>query len=378
MRPIYLDHNATTPLGPGVLDAMLPFLRDYFGNPSSNHALGRACQEAIEDARGKIAALVGADQDEIVFTSGGTESNNLALLGILLQDAPLPVGHLIVSAIEHPAVAEPALQLQRLGYEVTVVPCGAEGRIDPAAVQAALRPETRLVSIMHANNETGVIQPIAELAEICHDHEVLLHTDAAQTVGKIPAFVDELGVDLMTVAGHKMHAPKGVGALYLRRGVRLEPLLRGAAHEAGLRPGTENVASIVGMGHAARWALKNLEDSRQAIARLRDRLETELSREMGGECRVLGREAPRLPNTSSVCFPDVVGAELLARVPEICASTGSACHSGSVGLSPTMRAMNVPPEQAKGAVRLSLGWQNTSEDVERAVSLLLSAWEALR
>ncbi len=378
MRAIYLDYNATTPLAPGVLDAMLPFLENYYGNPSSNHAMGRACQEAIEDARGNIASLLGADQDEILFTSGGTESNNLALQGVMLQDAPLPTGHLILSAIEHPAVAEPALHLQRLGYEVTVVPCGSDGRVDPTEVQTAIRPETRLVSIMHANNETGVVQPIGEIAEICHDHEVLFHTDAAQTVGKIPAFVDELGVDLMTVAGHKMYAPKGIGVLYLRRGIRIDPLLRGAAHEAGLRPGTENVASIVGMGQAACWVLKNLEQSGPAIARLRDRLESELSGEIGTELTVLGQPAPRLPNTSSVCFPDVVGAELLARVPEICAGTGSACHSGTVGISPTLAAMSVPPEQARGAVRLSLGWGNTPQEIERAVSLLLGAWEALR
>ncbi len=378
MRPIYLDYNATTPLGPGVVDAMLPFLQGFFGNPSSNHAMGRACQEAIEDARGKIALLLGADQDEVVFTSGGTESNNLAIQGVMLQDAPLPTGHLIVSAIEHPAVAEPALHLQRLGYEVSVVPCESDGRVDPAEVEAAIRPETRMVSIMHANNETGVIQPIAEIAEICHDHEVLLHTDAAQTVGKIPTFVDELGVDLMTVAGHKMYAPKGIGALYVRRGIQIDPLLRGAAHEAGLRPGTENVASIVGMGHAAGWVLKNLEASGQKMARLRDRLEAELGGEIGTGLTVLGRSAPRLPNTASLCFPDVVGAELLARVPEICASTGSACHSGTVGMSPTLAAMKIPPEQARGAVRLSLGWGNTPQEIERAASLLLGAWESLQ
>lgn len=378
MQSIYLDYNATTPVAPSVLEAMLPFFVEHYGNPSSNHASGRACHEAIEDARGKVAALLGADRDEILFTSGGTESNNLAIQGVMLQNAPSPEGHLIISAVEHPAVAEVARYLRRLGYELTVVPCDANGRVDPADVEEAIRPDTRLVSIMHANNETGVIQPIAELAELCHDHEVLLHTDAAQSAGKIPVFVDALGIDLLSVAGHKLYAPKGVGVLYVRRGVKLEPLLRGAGHEGGLRPGTENVPYIVGLGHAALMALKSLGGSQQKLADLRDRLHAHLAATIGKELKVHGQQAPRLPNTLSVCFPDVAGHDLLARVPELCASTGSACHSGVAGMSPTLAAMKVSPEQARGTVRLSVGWYSSEEEIDRAGELLLGAWEALR
>ncbi|MCL4678135.1 MAG: cysteine desulfurase [Alphaproteobacteria bacterium] len=377
MRTIYLDYNATTPIAPSVVEAMLPFLSEHFGNPSSGHALGRACQEAIEDARSRVAVLLGADRDEVFFTSGGTESNNLAIQGVMLLNAPPMEGHLIVSAIEHPAVAEPARHLQRMGFEVTVVRCNGQGVVEPGEVEAAMRPDTRLVSIMHANNETGVIQPLHEISEICRDHEVLFHTDAAQTIGKIPAYVDELGVDMLTVAGHKLYAPKGVGALYVRRGVKLEPLLRGAAHESGLRPGTENVPYLVGLGHAAMLVLKSLEVSRQRMSELRDRLHTRLSAAVGSGLRVNGAGADRLPNTLSVSFPEVAGSDLLARIPELCASTGSACHSGHHGMSPTLAAMGLSVEEARGTVRLSVGWFTSEEEVERAADLLIGAWEAM-
>jgi cysteine desulfurase len=378
MRFLYFDYNATTPTAPSVYEAMVPFLTEHYGNPSSNHALGRACREAIEDARSKVAALLGADRDEIFFTSGGTESNNLAIQGTMMRDAPALSGHLIISAIEHPAVAEPARYLERLGYDVTVVGCNAQGLIEPACVEAAFRPDTRLVSIMHANNETGVIQPLREIADLCHARNVRLHTDAAQSVGKIPTFVDELGVDLLSVAGHKCYAPKGVGALYVRRGVRLEPILHGAGHEGGLRPGTENVAQIVGLGQAAKLAFRGLEEANQRLAVLRDRLYVRLSKVIGEQMIVNGWRVPRLPNTLSVNFLEISGAELLARIPELCASTGSACHSGRSGLSPTLAAMGVDPDVARGMVRLSLGWYTSQEDADRAAELLLGAWEALR
>jgi cysteine desulfurase len=377
MKTIYLDYNATTPVAPSVIEAMIPFLSEHYGNPSSSHALGRACQEAIEDARCKVATLIGAAPDEVFFTSGGTESNNLAIQGIMLLNAPPMDGHLIVSAIEHPAVAEPAKHLQRMGFEVTVVGCNAQGVVEPDEVQAAMRPDTRLVSIMHANNETGVIQPLEEISEICRDHEVLLHTDAAQTVGKIPVSVDDLGVDLLTIAGHKFYAPKGVGALYIRRGVKIEPLLRGAGHEGGLRPGTENVPYLVGLGHAAMMVLKSLDSSRQKMAEMRDRLCEQLAAAIGTGLRVNGAEAPRLPNTLSVSFPEVAGADLLARIPELCASTGSACHSGHFGMSPTLNAMRLSVGQARGTVRLSVGWYTSEDEIQRAADLLIGAWEAM-
>jgi cysteine desulfurase len=378
MRVIYLDYNATTPVAPSVHEAMTPFLTEHYGNPSSNHALGRACREAVEDARSKVAALLGADRDEVIFTSGGTESNNLAILGLMMRDAPSLNGHLIISAVEHPAVVEPARFLERLGYDLTVVGCDAQGRVDPDQVVAAIRPDTRLVSLMHANNETGVLQPLREVAEICHGHNVRLHTDAAQSFGKIPTFVDELGVDLLSVAGHKCYGPKGIGALYVRRGVRLEPVLHGAGHEGGLRPGTENVPFIVGLGQAARLALRSLDESAERLAGLRDRLCARLSHVIGSRMTVNSGRAQRLPNTLSVNFLEVSGAQLLARIPDVCASTGSACHSGVKGMSPTLAAMGLDPDEAQGAVRFSVGWFTSEEDIDRAAELVLGAWEALR
>jgi cysteine desulfurase len=377
MRVIYLDYNATTPVAPSVVEAMQPFFTEHYGNPFSRHALGRACREAIEDARGELAATLGADRDEIIFTSGGTESNNLAIKGVMMQGAPAVGGHLIISAIEHPAVAEPARYLESSGFDVTVVGCDAQGVVDPASVKAAIRRDTRLVSVMHANNETGVIQPMREISDICREHNVLLHTDAAQSVGKINASVDDLGVDLLSVAGHKLYAPKGIGALYIRRGVRLEPILHGAEHEAGLRPGTENVAYIVGLGRAAMLAYRSLEQSGERLKWLRDRLHARLSSVIGERMTVNGRGALRLPNTLSVNFLDVSAVDLLARIPELCASTGSACHSGSAGMSATLAAMGVTPEQARGTVRLSVGWFTSEEDMARAAELLIGAWEDL-
>lgn len=377
MRIIYLDYNATTPVAPSVFEAMSPFFTEHFGNPSSAYSLGHACREAIEDARGRVAVLLGADRDEIVFTSGGTESNNLAICGTMQQGTPGLDGHLIISAIEHPAVTAPAKHLERSGFEVTVVECDGRGVVSPAKIQAALRPDTRLVSVMHANNETGVIQPLREISAICREHRVLLHTDAAQTVGKIGTFVDELGVDLLSVAGHKLYAPKGIGALYVRRGVRLEPVLHGAGHETGLRPGTENVPSIVGLGQACTLAFRSLEESAHKLESLRDRLLAQLSEAIGERLTVNGRKAPRLPNTLSVNFPEVAAVDMLARLPELCLSTGSACHSGVPGMSPTLAAMGLEPDVARGTVRISVGWFTSEEEIDRAASLLIGAWESL-
>lgn len=377
MRLIYLDYNATTPIAPSVLEAMMPFLQEHHGNPSSAHPLGRACQEAIEDARGRTAELLGADRDEIFFTSGGTESDNLAILGVMLNEGPASAGHLIISAIEHPAVSAPAKYLERLGFDVTVIGCDARGLVDPAAIQSAIRPDTRLVSVMHANNETGAIQPIGQIADICRARKVLMHTDAAQSVGKIPTLVDELGIDLLTVAGHKLYGPKGVGALFVRRGIQLEPILHGAGHERGLRPGTENVPYIVGLGQAAALAHRGMQEAGERLAGLRDHLLARLQAAISDRLSVNSLAAPRLPNTLSVNFLDIPAGEILARCPDLCASTGSACHSSVTSMSPTLAAMKLSPAEARGTIRLSLGWFTSEEDVERAAELLIGAWEAL-
>ena len=376
MRHIYLDYNATTPIAPSVQEAMLPFLTEHHGNPASHHALGRACAEAMEDARAHVAQMLGAEPDEIVFTGCGTESNNLALKGVLLAQPPSAGGHLVISAIEHPAISEPADWLTRWGYDVTVVPCDGNGLVNPDDVRAAIRPTTRLVSVMHANNETGVVQPIAQIGKICRDHEVLLHTDAAQSIGKIRTHVDELHVDLLTIAGHKLYAPKGIGALYVRSGTPLVPMQHGAGHESGLRAGTENVPYIVALGKAARLAAQAVDRAADQMEALRDRLHWQLREAVGGGLTVNGMSAPRLPNTLSVNFSQVAGEELLNRAPEVCASTGAACHSGATTVSATLAAMGVPADVARGTVRLSVGWYTSQEEIDRAASLLIEAWES--
>jgi cysteine desulfurase len=323
-----------------------------------------------------VASLLGADREEIVFTSGGTESNNMALKGVFFGDAPPFRGHLVISAFEHPAVDQPARMLEQWGVAVTRVPCDAQGVIDPVDVENALRPDTRLVSIMHANNEIGTVQPLREIAHLCHEHGVLVHADAAQTVGKIRAMVDELGVDMMTIAGHKMYAPKGVGALFIRRGVALEPVTHGAGHEFGLRPGTENVPYLVALGAAATLAAQGVDREAERLSRLRDLLFDCLRKEIGHELTANGAKAERLPNTLSVNFPGVVGTELLARIPELCAATGAACHSGSTSMSATLKAIGLSPEVARGTLRLSCGWYTSEEEIIRAASLLVGAWEA--
>jgi cysteine desulfurase len=374
MNHIYLDYNATTPVDARVLDAMLPFYRDDYGNPSSSHRLGRRAQEAVQRARAQLAELIGAESDEIVFTSGGTESSNLAIQGHLLQRAPDGNGHLVISSIEHPATVQPAHWLQRWGYQLSVVGCDSAGVVNPADVASAIRDETILVSIMHANNEVGSIQPIAEIAAVCRDAGVALHVDAAQSAGKITVDVKQLGADLLTLAGHKFYASKGVGALYVRRGVKLEPVLRGAGQERGLRPGTENVAQIVGLGAAAELATRELPAADKQLAGLRDRLQQELAEAAGSRLTVHAATAKRLPNTLSVSFPGVSGAELLDQIPQLCASTGAACHSGTTKMSATLAAMGVSEERARGTIRLSVGRFSTEQDIDATVRLLIDAW----
>ena len=372
--PIYLDYNATTPVDPLVADAIEPYLRQHFGNPSSSHIYGRKAHQAVDQAREQVAALIGADADEIVFTGCATEANNLAIRGTAraLVDRGC---HLITSSVEHPAVEKPFQLLAENGMEVRVIPVDSYGRVDPARLSDALRDDTILVSIMHANNEVGTIQPIEEIAAITGPLGVLLHTDAAQSAAKIPVSVDDLGVDLLTLAGHKFYATKGVGALYVRRGTPLLPALVGAGHEFGLRPGTENVPAIVGMGEAARIARERKPGKMQQVQALRDRLHNRLVEAVPG-ILLNGHPEHRLPNTLNISFPGVDGRDLLARAEaEVAASVGSACHEDSEAVSGVLGAMGIELDRARGAVRLSLGSPTTEAEIEIVAEALIAAWQ---
>jgi cysteine desulfurase len=378
VSPIYLDYNATTPLDPAVIDAMTPYLREHFGNPSSSHVYGKTAHDAIERARAQVAGLIGAQPGEIIFTSSGTEASNHAIKGAIYARMSAIFArwftspHIITSAIEHPATLEPCQFLRRLGCKISHLKVDRYGSVDPDAVERNIGGNTTLVTIMHANNEVGTLQPIREIAMYAKARGVLVHTDAAQSVGKVPVDVNELGVDLLSIAGHKLYAPKGVGALYVRKGVKLEALIHGAGHENGRRAGTENVPYIVGLGKACEIIKENPLPARRAQG-LRDRLFDLLHQALGDRIVVNGHPELRLPNTLNVNFLGHVGAELLAKVPEIAASTGSACHEGSITQSPVLCAMGVPPDIGKGAVRLSVGRFTTEEEVERAAAILIRA-----
>jgi cysteine desulfurase len=368
MDPIYLDYNATTPIDPEVVDEMLPYMRDCFGNPSSSHPYGKRAKEAVELARCRVAALLGCTPSEVVFTSGGTESNNQALIGTAFANSHRG-RHIITSAIEHPAVLNPLRWLERHGFTVTQVPVDGTGMVDPQEVLRAVTDQTILVSIMHANNEVGTIQPLARIGALTRERGIILHTDAAQSVGKIPTLVNELGVDLLTVAGHKFYAPKGVGALFIRQGVAVDSYLHGAGHEGGRRAGTENVPYIVALGKAAQLAAARQATESGVIAALRDQFQAKLQALAGG-LSLNGHPVERLPNTLNVSFESVVGAALLARVPEIAASTGSACHDGTGVLSGVLQAMGLARSQGFGAIRFSIGRLTTAEELERAAELV--------
>lgn len=367
---IYLDYNATAPVAPEVVAAMSPFLAGGYGNPSSLHWAGLPARDAVEMARSQVAALLCCDATEVVFTSGGTEANNQAIKGLYFagRDRGGPF-HIITSRIEHPAVLEPCQFLERLGAEVTRLPVDRHGLCDPDDVRRAIRPSTALITIMHANNEVGTIQPISEIAAIARDHGVLCHTDAAQTVGKIPVDVESLGVDLLSVAGHKLYGPKGVGALIVREGLELEPLLHGAGHEAGRRSGTENVLEIVGLGAACELAQRWIEDA--TVVALRDDFWRTLQARFGDHVVLNGHPERRLPNTLNVGFRGEIGIEILAVMPNIAASTGSACHAGSMHISPVLAAMGVPDDVAFGAVRFSLGRDTTRREIDAVVEMLV-------
>jgi cysteine desulfurase len=364
--PIYLDHNATTRLHDEVRAAMLEAMDTAWGNPSSTHVYGCRAHAAVENARREVAALIGGHADEIVFTSGGTEANNLAIHGA----AAGREGALLISEVEHPATRAPVARLGARGREVRLLRMDRRGRVllDANAVAGAA-----FVGVMHSNNETGVLQPIAELVEMAHGSGVIVHTDAAQSVGKLSVDVRALGADRLSIAGHKLYAPKGVGALFVRRGLRVEPLMTGAAHERGLRPGTENVLGIVGLGAACRLAATDLAREADRVGALRDELVPSLCSRVPGIV-VHGVGAPRLPNTASLRFPSVSGASLLASLPELAASAGSACHEGAETLSDVILAMGVAASDALGTVRLSLGRSTTADDVSAAARMLASAW----
>jgi cysteine desulfurase NifS/selenium donor protein len=394
MDPIYLDYNATTPVDPLVIESIKPYLNDFFGNPSSTHAYGLAAKIAVEKARKQLAFLLHAHSDEIVFTSGGTESNNFAIKGVAY--ASLPKGnHIITSVIEHPAVTEVCRHLEKKGFRVTWIAVDETGMVDPMDVERAITPQTILITIMHANNETGTVQPVAEIGKIARRCGVLFHTDAAQSVGKIPVDVEEMNIDLLSVAGHKLYAPKGVGALYIRRGVKLEKLIHGADHESNLRAGTENVTEIVGLGKAAEL-LTNYElritneESDSGILRqsleirnptsdiriLRDILHKGILSAIP-EVRLNGHPEMRLPNTLSLGFPGVEAAILLEEMKGIAASAGAACHAESADISGVLSAMHVPREFAIGTIRFSVGRMTTQQEVDAAIPIIVNAYRRL-
>ncbi len=367
MRDIYLDYNASTPVAPEVAAIMRRALETGHGNPSSSHWAGVSARQMVENARTQVADLLGCAPQEIVFTSGGSEANNHALKGVFFASGK-EQPHFVASSAEHPAIVAPLRFLERLGARVTWLAVDGTGLIDPDDLRRTMTADTVLVTIMHANNETGTIQPIGACAAIAREHGVPFHTDAAQSVGKIPTRVDDLGVDLLTMAGHKFHAPKGVGALFIRDGLRLEPFIHGAGHESGRRAGTESAMLTAALGVAASLAA-DLEPIEQVEA-LRDRFWAKLKDAFGDSVVLNGHPQRRLPNTLNVAFVGRVGAEILAAMPEVAASTGSACHSGRVELSPVLEAMAVTPQVGMGAIRFSLGRTTTADEIDHVVTRL--------
>jgi cysteine desulfurase len=367
MSEIYLDYNASTPIDPRVAAVMRPLLDGPFANPSATHEGGRAAHALLDRARGQVAGLLGCQPDEVVSTSGGSEADNYALTGVFFARREHG-DHIITTAVEHPAIIEPLGFLERLGAKVTVIPVDRTGMVDPEDVRKAITPRTILVSVMHANNEVGTIQPVAEVAAIAHERGVLVHTDAAQSVGKIPTRVDDLGVDLLTIAGHKLYAPKAIGALYVRRGVVLESLIHGAGHEAGRRAGTESVLLAAALGEACEIAA-DLSPMIE-VRRLRDLFWELLRANLGDRVVLNGHPVERLPNTLNLSVVGRIGSDILAALDGVAASTGSACHSGSVDLSPVLRAMGVPPEEGMGALRFSLGRGTTEAEIREVVERL--------
>jgi cysteine desulfurase len=375
VKRVYLDCNATTPVLPEVLEAMRPYFAESFGNASSIHRQGQQARAAVERAREAVAILLGARPAEVVFTSGGTEGDNLALLGIAGSG-----DHLITSAVEHSAVGKSCRYLRELGCEVTELPVDGQGRVDPDDVRRALRPATRLISVMMANNETGVLQPVEEIGKIAAEADVWFHTDAVQAAGKVPIEVSRIRCDLLTISGHKMNAPQGVGALYVRQGTLLKPLFHGGSHERGRRPGTENVPGIVALGKAAELAMAGFTNgSVERIGQWRDRLERTVVDTLEATA-VNGGEAPRVPNTTNLFFDYIEGEALVIALDlkGVAVSTGAACSSGAVEPSHVLTAMGMSDDRARASLRFSFGKHNVAEDVEFALSVLPEALNRLR
>jgi len=375
MRRIYLDNNATTPVLPEVLDAMRPYFGEQFGNASSIHRHGQEARGAVERARDSMASLLGCRPAEIVFTSGGTEADNLAIAGLAS-----PGDHIITSSIEHHAVLQTCRHLEETGCEVTYVPVDGHGIVDPEDIRRALRPNTKLISIMMANNETGVLQAVAEIGKIAAEADIYFHTDAVQAAGKVPIDVKRIGCDVLSISGHKMHAPQGVGALYVRRGTRLQPLFYGGRHERSRRAGTENVPGIVGLGKAAELAMQGLarHDDKNMSA-MRDRLEQGILAQVD-EAGVNGQGAPRVPNTTSIYFAHIEGEAMVISLDlkGLAVSTGAACSSGAIEPSHVLTAMGLRPDRARSSIRFSLGKQNTAEEIDVALALVPETVARLR
>ena len=373
--PIYLDYNATTPVDPLAAQALEPWLRECFGNPSSAHLYGKEAKAAVETARAEVAALIGGRPEDMVFCGSATEANNLAIFGVA-RALRGERRHLVTSAVEHPSVMQPMRWLEAEGWQLTVLPVDGTGRVRMEAAAQAIRRDTALISVMLANNETGTMQPVSEIAALAHAYGAFMHVDAAQGAGKIPIDVHDLGADLLTLAGHKFYAPKGVATLYVREGTPILPIMAGADHERGLRPGTENVPHIVALGTAARLAQEGLAVEAARLRSLRDALQERLVIAIPG-LLLNGHPAERLPNTLNLSFPGVAGWQLLAAAPEIAASTGSACHAGGHTVSDILAAMSMPREQALSAIRLSLGRFTTTAEIDGAASVLIAAWRRL-
>jgi cysteine desulfurase len=376
MGHIYLDYNATTPIHPAVSDAMQPFLRDHFGNPSSSHWFGLQARKAVDEARAQVAFLLQCSPEEIIFTSGGSESDNFAIAGYARKHRSRG-NHIITSQVEHPAVLEICRVLETEGFEITYLPVNQLGRVRIQELENKLRPTTILVSIMQANNEVGTVQPIAEIASRVHERNIVVHTDAAQAVGKIPVDVPSLDADMITIAGHKLYAPKGIGALYVRRGIELQQLIVGAGHELGRRAGTENVIGIVGLGAACQIVGREMANRVPEMKRLRDLLERELLERLP-QIRINAHETDRLPNTLSISFANLEANRLIAELQDIACSPGAACHSDKVSMSHVLEAMHVPVEYAMGTIRFSLGYGTSEPDVQNAIEIIVATVQRLR